>query len=180
MGDKPARKGQRFCLHFAACLTTALLLWGCAGGRPSTAAPWQVSTPVRHLTLSECLLMKGDYDGARQQAQIVLERFAGEADDRALLLLGMARVHPDNPQRDVQGAGGAFRRIVKDYPLSPLVVDARNWLALIDRMADCAHTVSQMAAAVDELEKRLAQETERRRQLEKRLQQMKAVDLTID
>jgi outer membrane protein assembly factor BamD (BamD/ComL family) len=130
--------------------------------------------------LGECFLAQGDYAGARRHADYVLQRFPGQADDRALHLLGLVLMHPDNPRGDRQEGAEVFRRLVADYPDSPLVVDARTWLAFVADLEESKHTVQALQTQNRRLEERLSSEQEQRRKLEKRLQQMKAVDLTMD
>ena len=179
MGNEPSRKGKRLCIHLAGCLMAGLCLWSCTAG---ITPPWQADrpSPTRHLALGECLLAQGDYAGAQRQAKLILQRFPGQADDRALLLLGMVGVHPDNPRDDTQDGAEAFRRLVADYPDSPLVVDARTWLAFVANLEESKRTVQALQTQNQILEERLDSEKQQRLKLEERLQQMKAVDLTVE
>jgi hypothetical protein len=160
-------------------LIFVFLVGGCAAG---LAPPLQLDRPsaIRHLDLGECLLAQGDYAGARHQAEQVLEQFPGQADDRALHLEGMALVHPANPQADLQAGAEAFRRIVSHHPDSPLVVEARSWLAVIDQLAANQQAQERLEGDKRALEARLAVEKDKRRKLEERLQQMKAIDLSVE
>ena len=179
MGNKPTRRRKRLHVHLAGFLILAFLLAGCTAGlRP----PWQEDRPsaTRHLILGECLLAKGDYSGARKQAEYVLQRFPGQADDRALHLMGMVLLHPANPQGDTQTGAQAFHRLVSHYPESPLVAEAQTWLAIANRLAESERSRVQLESENRSLQKRINAETDKRQQLEERLQQMKAVDLTVE
>lgn len=156
------------------------VLWGCAAGSAPPGEPGLYTTAAHHLTLGEYLLRKGDYQGARRESNLVLGRFPGRADDRALHLLGMVLIHPHNPDGDPSSAADCFQRIVDHHPDSPLVAEAQTWLALIARLEDRNRTIARMEKTVPALEQQLKAEAQRRRQLEERLQQMKAVDLTIE
>lgn len=156
------------------------VLWGCAAGSAPPGQPGLYATAAHHLTLGECRLRKGDYQGARRESDLVLGRFPGRADDRALHLLGMVLVHPDNPEGDLSSSEDCFQRILDHHPDSPLVAAAQTWLALIALLEDRNRTIARMETTVPALEQRLKAEAQRRRQLEERLQQMKAVDLTIE
>ena len=127
MGHKPARKWKRFLLYLAGGLMGGLLLGACTIGRPpiGNQAP-PLSDTGRHLLEGDVLLLKGEYEAARREACLQLERFPGQADDRAFYLLGMVWVHPDNPRRDIHRADVCFRRIEDRYPDSPLVVAANR------------------------------------------------------
>lgn len=179
MGRKSTRKGERLYVQLAGFLIFVFLVGGCAAG---LAPPLQLDRPsaVRHLVLGECLLAQGDYAGARHQAEHVLQQFPGQADDRALHLKGMALVHPANPQADIQTGAKAFRRIVSNHPDSPLVVEAQSWLAVISQLAENRQVQERLETEKQALEARLAVEKDKRRKLEERLQQMKAVDLSVE
>ena len=125
MGHKPARKRKRFLLYLAGGLMGGLLLGACTIGRPpigNHASP--LSETGRHLLEGDVLLLEGEYEAARREACLQLERFPGQADDRAFYLLGMVWVHPDNPRRDIHRADVCFRRIEDRYPDSPLLAAA--------------------------------------------------------
>jgi hypothetical protein len=156
-----------------------LFLWSCAVGFVPASRTDRPSVEC-HLFLGESLLARGDYAGARVQAEHVLEHFPGHADDQALYLMGMVLIHPDNPQGDPREAAAAFRRLVVGSPDSPLVAGARTWLALIADLEHGARAAERLKAQNQTLREQLDDETEKRLKLEERLQQMKAVDLTVE
>lgn len=179
MGHEPTRKGKRLYVHLAGILILGFILSSCAVG---LAPPVEVERPSaeRHLVRGQCLLAKGDYAGARRHADHVLQEFPGQADDRALHLKAMVLVHPDNPQGDLQAGAHAFGRIVADYPDSPLMANARTWLAMLARMKANQLARDRLDARNRSLEKGLNREIARRLMLEERLQQLKAVDLSVE
>jgi tetratricopeptide (TPR) repeat protein len=180
MGAKPTRKWKRFLLYLAGCLIGALLIGSCTAGifYPEDRNP--SITAARHLALGECRLLQGDYAAARWECDAILEQFPGQADDRALYLLGMVLVHPDNPMQDIDQAAACFQRIVDRHPNSDLVAAAQTWLAIIARLEENDRVVARMETASAALEQRLNAEKDQRLRLEERLQQMKAIDLTVE
>lgn len=179
MGNKPTRRGKRLFLHLAGFLIVGLLLWSCTAGIPP-ASRTDFPSVECYLFMGKSLLARGDYAGAREQAEHVLEQFPGHADDQALYLRGMVLVHPANPQGDPRAAAAAFRRLVIGSPDSPLVAGARTWLALIAGLEHRDRAAERLKAQNQTLQEQLSDETKKRLKLEERLQQMKAVDLTVE
>lgn len=187
MGDQPTRMRQRLLLHLAAGLMGGLLCLlsiGCTTGFDRPPEPQEIEAPARlaarHLAQGEYRLLQGDYAAARTACETVLARYAGWADDQALLLLGMVLIHPDNPEQDVQRAAVCFERLVDRHPESGEVAAARTWLALIARLEEDQRLVQRLASTSTVLEKQLRTEKGKRLRLEERLQQMKAIDLTVE
>ena len=187
MGDQPTRMRQRLLLHLAAGLIGGLfcLVWvGCVTDfkRPPDALENQAPARLAgwHLALGECRLLQGDYPAARRECHTVLAEYAGWVDDQALLLLGMVLIHPDNPEQDVLQAAACFQRIVDHYPDSHEVAAARTWLAMITRLDENERIIKSLANTSAVLEKQLKTEKNKRNRLEERLQQMKAIDLTME
>jgi len=181
MGHKPARKRKRFLLYLAGGLMGGLLLGACTIGRPpmeSHAPP--LSDTRRILLEGDVLLLEGEYEAARREACLQLERFPGQADDRAFYLLGMVWVHPGNPRQDIHRADVCFRRIEDRYPDSPLLAATTTWRALIAQLGENEQSLAQMRTASLALKQQLKAETAKRRLLEERLQQMKAIDLNLE
>jgi len=180
MGHKPTRKRKRFLLYIAGCLMGSFLVCGCTTGMPITGDHRPATAAARHLSEGEFMLRTGDYESARKESCILLEQFAGQMDDRALYLLGLVWVHPDNPQQDTYRADICFRRIVDQYSESPLVAASETWLAWIARLEQNEQFVERLKSTSQALEKRLKAEEGKRIQLEERLQQMKAIDLNME
>jgi hypothetical protein len=107
-------------------------------------------------------------------------QYPGRSNDQALYLMGMVLVHPENPEQDIQQAAVCFQGIVDRYPGSNLVAASQTWLALIDQLKENHGTVERLENASAALEKQLKNEKSKRVRLEKRLQQMKAIDLTVE
>jgi hypothetical protein len=181
MGHKPIRQRKRFLLYLAGGLMGVLLLGACTIGPPPIGnhAP-PLADIGRHIEEGDVLLLQGDYEAARREACLQLERFPGQADDRAFYLLGMVWVHPDNPRRDIHRADVCFRRIEDRYPDSPLLAGATTWRAVIAQLEENEQSLAQMQTASLALKQQLKAEAAKGRLLEERLQQMKAIDLNLE
>ena len=187
MGDQPTRKRQRFLLHLAGGLIGGLLglvLVGCTTGFQRPADPSEIQAPARlaawHLALGESRMLQGRYRAAQRECDLVLAEYPGWADDQALLLLGMVLIHPGNPEQDVPQAAVCFQRLVDRYPGSDGVAAARTWLAMIAQLDENQRIIKSLANTSAVLEKQLKTEKDKRLHLEERLQQMKAIDLTME
>jgi hypothetical protein len=189
MGNKPTRKWKRFLLHLAVGLMGVFLVGGCATGQVihSPASPTSApaihsqdspaSAAAQHLSQGEFLLLSGDYEAAQRQSCILLEQYAGQADDQALFLAGLVWIHPDNPNQNNHLADICFGRVVDQHPDSPLVAASETWRAMIGRMEEKEQMIERLAKVSLALEKQLKAEKDNRLRLEERLQKMKAIDL---
>ena len=105
---------------------------------------------------AEALARAGGYPGAtRILEELARQPPSASSRDRALYALGRLFVLPDNPARDYRQALSYFDRLVREYPESVYVPDARAWRDLI----------SAYFARIQELErlKRIDVELERQR-----------------
>lgn len=68
--------------------------------------------------------------------ETILARSKGKPPaDRALYRLGLLYAHYANPKKDYDKSVNYMKRLVKDFPSSPLVEQARTWLSLFDLIA---------------------------------------------
>jgi tetratricopeptide (TPR) repeat protein len=79
-----------------------------------------------HLTRSQRLLALGNYEGAVGENQKVLSLSDPKSSkDEALFNLGLIYAHFGNPQRDLEKSLDFFKKLIKNYPKSPLVEQAK-------------------------------------------------------
>jgi tetratricopeptide (TPR) repeat protein len=113
------------------------------------------------------LCSQRDYDGAFRENERVLS-LSGKnpPGDRALFNMGLIYAHSENPKKDYEKASRFLQRIVKDYPQSSLVEEAKTWAKVLQE------------------NERSRQESERFRRESERLKrvmdQSKEVDLLVD
>ena len=118
--------------HGLACI---IMLAGSACAQLRTAFPEQ-ERPA-HLQRVQERINNGDFDAAVRSYQNDLARPAGDGErqaDEALFNLGLLYVHYANPKKDYQKALGFFTRLVKEYPRSPLVEEAKIWTSVLESM----------------------------------------------
>jgi hypothetical protein len=155
MGRKPSRAGKFVYL----CIAPLTLIYGCslrkaplpppvivqppeppqAEGRP---LPVEVIVPkeVRereqaqeYLVQAHHLLAKGDFDGSMRENQRVLGLAKEHSPaDTATFNLGLIYAHPKNPKKDNKRAVGFFNRVIKSFPESPWVEQAKIWVGVLD------------------------------------------------
>jgi tetratricopeptide (TPR) repeat protein len=78
------------------------------------------------------LLAQGDFEGSLIENQKVLSSAGHKPpEDEALFNLGLIYAHSANPKRDYSKSLDFFRKLLKDYPKSPLVEQAKIWIAVL-------------------------------------------------
>jgi tetratricopeptide (TPR) repeat protein len=81
-----------------------------------------------HLVRGHKLLSRQDYEGAlAENRKIVSMPDANLPKDEALFNLGLIYAHYDNPARDYQKSHRCFKKLISDYPHSPLAEQAKIW-----------------------------------------------------
>ena len=131
MGRERSRT-RLYVYHGLACI---IMLAGSACAQLRTAFPEQ-ERPAHLLRVQE-RINNGDFDAAVRSYQNDLARPAGDGErqaDEALFNLGLLYVHYANPKKDYQKALGFFTRLVKEYPRSPLVEEAKIWTSVLESM----------------------------------------------
>lgn len=78
---------------------------------------------------------RGDFDGAARMYQDALARSDTDRRTSELLFeLGLISAHNGNPKKDYRKALGYFTRLVREYPRSGLVEEAKIWIDVLDSM----------------------------------------------
>lgn len=175
MGRERARTGQL--VHFCIACIALLLLAGCAvvheavrddareEQRAETAArkPRQRAdereskgeqgrAAAAHLQSARKLLVQGDPEGVLRESQKALA-LAGKNPpaDEALFTMGLAFVHYKSSHRDYKQSIDAFRRLVREYPQSPLAEQARIWVGVLQVIEQS----KQVDIEIEEMKKEL-------------------------
>jgi len=106
------------------------------------------------------LFNQGDYDGSFRETQRVLS-LSGKnpPGDRALFNMALIYASSENPQKDYEKAFLFLERMIREYPQSSLVEEAKTWAKVLQENA------------------RFRQESERLRRV---IEQSKEVDLLVD
>jgi TolA-binding protein len=86
----------------------------------------------RHLLRSQELLTQGDYEGSAKENQKVLSLFVKEPpSDKALFNIGIIYAHYGNPERDYNKSREYFEKLIKEYPQSHLIEQAKIWVGVL-------------------------------------------------
>jgi tetratricopeptide (TPR) repeat protein len=158
MGRKSSRSRQHVYIRIALLI---LLVGGCALGKkkevPTASAPEPAvvaEPPVvrepppviaepkeslerreanEYLNAAQSLLAKGDFEGSLRENQKVLSLLKDQSPaDTAIFQMGLVYVHPKNPKKDNKRAIYFFNRVIKGYPDSPWVEQAKIWVGVLD------------------------------------------------
>jgi tetratricopeptide (TPR) repeat protein len=85
-----------------------------------------------YLTLAQKFLDQGDYEGSLKENQKVLSLYKNvPPGDEALFNMGLIFAHYGYPKRDYKKSLDLFKRLVKVFPQSPLVGQAKIWIGLL-------------------------------------------------
>jgi tetratricopeptide (TPR) repeat protein len=85
------------------------------------------------LQLAQNLLAKGDYEGSLRESRRVLVLVKDQSPaDAAMFHMGLVYASPKNPKKDNKQAIGFFNRVIKSYPESPWVEQAKIWVGVLN------------------------------------------------
>jgi tetratricopeptide (TPR) repeat protein len=86
-----------------------------------------------YLMQNDELIEMGDFKKALELNQKALSVSGdGHRQDEVLYNIGLIYAHYDNPDKNYRLANEYFERLIKEYPESPLVVQAKIWKGLLD------------------------------------------------
>ena len=154
MGRKQTRTGKYLYLSIAFMIFVSLA--GCA-----ILKEIEVKREAHeYLTKAQNLLDQGDYEGSLKENQKVLTS-SGDVPpgDKALFNMGLIYAHWGYPKRDYKKSLDLFKRLVKVFPQSPWVGQAKTWAGILQE------------------NERLNREVE---ELNKTIKKSKKVDIEID
>jgi TolA-binding protein len=82
-------------------------------------------------------MAKGDYEGALEENQKLLSRYVDKTPaDKALFNMGLIYAHYGNPNRDYKKAFDLFWRLIKDFPKSSKVEEAKIWIGVLNTIEE--------------------------------------------
>lgn len=166
MGRERTRAGKFFCFCTAGLIF--FLLSGCMTFKKEfNQSTSQEVTPEKvskqedsakpaceFLLRSKKLWQRGDYAGSLKESQKVLSLPGKNSPkDQALFQLGLIYAHVDNPHKNFPKALVYFQKVIKDYPKSPLVEEARGWAGVLqenEKLSQVIEKTKQVDIAVEE------------------------------
>ena len=114
-----------------------------------------------HFLRGQTLLSQRNYDGALAEFQKVLSLPPDKPlKDEALLNIGLVYAHFGNPQRDLEKSLEFFKRIIKHYPKSSLVEQAKIWVGVLEeneRLKQVIQKLKQVDIEIEEMRRKKAQ-----------------------
>lgn len=97
------------------------------------------------LIRSQKLLAQGNYEGAAGEGQRVLASSDPKSSkDEALFALGLIYACHGNPQRDVQKSLEYFKMLIKNYPKSPFVEQAKVWTGILEENEELNYLIQKL------------------------------------
>jgi tetratricopeptide (TPR) repeat protein len=104
-----------------------------------------------HLLRARKLLEQRDYDSSFKAYQKILS-LAGQnpPGDEALFNMGLIYAHFGNPKKDNVRSIGFFKKLTKDYPDSPLAVQARIWTGILQENEKLSQTIQKLNQVIEE------------------------------
>jgi tetratricopeptide (TPR) repeat protein len=164
------RIGKRKYLYFCIAGLIFSFFMGCA-----TVQEMERERDAReHLARGRNLLARGDYEGSLRENQKVLSLSDKDSPgDEALFTMGLIYAHYEYPKKDSKKSLDLFRRLLKAYPQSPLVVQTKFWIGLLQ---ENERLNSELENSNSE-KKRLNSEIEK---LNKAIEKTKQVDIEIE
>jgi hypothetical protein len=104
-----------------------------------------------HLLRARKLLEQRDYDSSFKENQKILS-LSGQnpPGDEALFNMGLICAHFGNPKKDYGKSIGFFKKLTKDYPQSPFVVQARIWTGILQENEKLNQTIQKLNQVIEE------------------------------
>jgi tetratricopeptide (TPR) repeat protein len=106
-------------------------------------------------TQSQRLLAMGDYERCIKENQRVLSlSHTRSLKDQALFNLGLVYAYSGNPKKDFEKSIDFFKRLINDYPKSPLVEQAKIWVGLLQEHEELNRVIQKLKQVDIEIEER--------------------------
>ena len=101
------------------------------------------------------LLAQGDYEGAILENQKVLSMATYRPPgDEALFNMGLIYAHSGNPKKDFEKSIEFFKKLIKDYPESPLVEQSKIWVEVLQKNEELNQVIQKLKQVDIEIEER--------------------------
>ena len=120
---------------------------------------------LESLLRSQKFLAQGNYEGALRENQRILS-LTGQnpPGDEALFNMGLIYAHFGNPKKDYNKSIGFFKKLIKDYPQSPLVEQARIWTGTLQEYEKLSQTIQKLNQVIEEFKQVDIEVEERKRE----------------
>ncbi len=102
------------------------------------------------------------------------------ADPRAIYLAGLVAVDARNPAQDIERACQCFQQLTAQHPETPQAANAAVWLGLIRQVDAQAEAIIRLEADNGRMQQTIEEQQATLRLMTKRLERLKAVDLSLE
>lgn len=127
-----------------------------------------------HLRLGQSLLARRDFEGSLKEHQKALSLSGrNPPGDEALFQIGLIYAHPENSKKDYEKSLDQFKRLIKDYPQSPRIDEARIWAGILQENQKLKHANDRLGQANEKLNQTIEN-------LNQLIQKSKQVDIEIE
>lgn len=122
MGRKRIRERKYFYCFLAGLI---LLLFGCSSLERSRFSG--------DLQSAAELYARGDFEGSQKANQNIIALSEGKPPgDQAFFNMGLIYASNKYPKKDYRKSMAFFQRVVREYPQSPLVAQAKTWIGVLE------------------------------------------------
>jgi outer membrane protein assembly factor BamD (BamD/ComL family) len=141
---------------------------------------WQKWQAEDHLSDAKKLMNEGDYEEALQESKEVLRIYPHSMGDRALYIIGLLYIHPENPDRDYEASMENFERLIEEFPESPLRNDTEIWIVVIREIGTLQRDLVQANEMIEQKNKKISMLESHIQELKDQIEELKNVDLGIE
>jgi len=104
-----------------------------------------------HLLLARKLLEQRDFEGSLKENQKVLSVSGQNSPaDEAVFNMGVIYAHFGNPKKDYSKSIGYFKKLLKEYPQSPFIEQARVWAGILQENEKLSQTIQKLNQVIEE------------------------------
>ena len=177
MGGKQPRKRKYLFLYYSCFLVVLLLFAGCA----VTSQLINQGQANGYLRAAEKCMLAGDYPAAIKNDQQVLLVFPKSyPGDKALFHMGLIFAHPDNPQKDNNKALQYFAILIRDFPESESIMQARTWSSTLTTLIDMDTKVKELQKESAILRQQIEKNDKTISILKEQLTKIKEIDIIME
>jgi len=150
LGRKRSRSWKY--IYFCVASLISLFLAGCVISE-NIKKIQEYKEASEHLLRAKELLAQGDYEGSLKENQKVLSLGDNKLPaDEALFNIGLIYSHYGYQKKDYKKSLTFYKRLVRDFPMSPLVEQAKIWIGVLEVI----EKTKQVDIEIEEKKKKLS------------------------
>jgi len=177
MGKEHKRKGKYFFFHRASLIAILMLSFGCTTTWIHQGT-WEMEM---QLNKAEELAFRGNFEDAFRRDEEIVKLFPHTTPgDRAIFHMGLILAHPDNPKQDYGKSLKCFKKILKNFPESPLKINAEICAYTITQVIRDYRTIKRLRKRIGSLKTQIKGYTETINILKGQLEKIKEIDIITE